>query len=179
MDGSGVDAGGVDVGAMDVGGVEVVVRVLCVGAVVAGAVLWGSGGAVADGDVVPEADVAYHGQVAMTRGLAAVSLTPENHGPDDVPGATVRLVWSVPLEDGMRLPDTCVRAGDRGVLCRTGALPAGGRGERLHLAVRLRGAPREVTVTVGTVWNGGAVDHNPRNNEHAVLVLDTGDSYYF
>ncbi|MER5299110.1 hypothetical protein ABT039_06550 [Streptomyces lasiicapitis] len=160
--------------------VEVVVRVLCVGAVVVGAVLWGSGGAVAGGGgPVPEADVAYHGQVAMTRGLAAVSLTPENHGPDDVPGATVRLSWSVPLEDAMRLPDSCVRAGERGVLCRTGALPAAGRGGRLDLAVRLRGEPREVTVTVGTVWNGGAVDRNPRNNEHTVLVLDTGDSYFF
>ncbi|GGR73875.1 hypothetical protein GCM10010252_10610 [Streptomyces aureoverticillatus] len=154
-------------------------RVLCVGAVVLGAVLWGSGGAVAGGRTVPEADVAYHGHVAMTRGLAAVSLTPENHGPDDVPGASVRLAWSAPLEDTTRLPDSCVRAGERGVLCRTGALPAGGRGERIDLAVRLRGEPREVTVTVGTAWNGGAVDRNPRNNEHAVLVLDTGDSYYF
>ncbi|WP_051852797.1 hypothetical protein [Streptomyces aureocirculatus] len=162
--------------------VEVVVRVLCVGAVVVAAVLGGSGGAVAGGGgagAEPEADVAYHGRIAMTRGLAAVSLTPENHGPDDVPGATVRLVWSVPLEDGVRLPGACVRSGERGVLCRTGALPAGWQGERLHLAVRLRGAPREVTVTVGTVWNGGAVDLNPRNNEHAVLVLDSGDSYYF
>jgi hypothetical protein len=29
------------------------------------------------------------------------------------------------------------------------------------------------------VWGGGAVDRNRENDRQRVLVLDTGDAYYF
>jgi hypothetical protein len=36
-----------------------------------------------------------------------------------------------------------------------------------------------VTLDIGTVWNGGVVDRNRGNDQQRVLVLDTGDAYYF
>ncbi|MBA2950639.1 hypothetical protein [Streptomyces himalayensis] len=127
----------------------------------------------------PEADVAYHGYVAMVHGQVGLWLTPQNHGPTNVPDATVRLRWSSPLADLQQLPGQCARAGVSTVLCRTGALEAGGLGRRIVIAVRLAGAPSEVTLQIDTVWSGGARDRNPQNDRHRVLALDTGDSYYF
>ncbi len=65
------------------------------------------------------------------------------------------------------------------VVCRTGALAADGVGERIDLRVRLREASTEVLLELDTLWGGGAVDGNRANDRQRVLVLDTGDSYYF
>ncbi|OAH09310.1 hypothetical protein [Streptomyces jeddahensis] len=127
----------------------------------------------------PEADMAYHGYVAMVHGQVGLWLTPQNHGPANVADATVRLRWSSPLAAIQQLPEQCARAGTSTVLCRTGALAAGSWGRRMVIAVRLAGAPSEVTLQIDTVWNGGARDKNPQNDRHKVLALDTGDSYYF
>ncbi|MFE0178299.1 hypothetical protein ACFWZ2_38935 [Streptomyces sp. NPDC059002] len=154
-------------------------------------------GAAVGGPEVPEVDLAFHGDVSLYEGVVRVRFVPQNHGPMDVAGATVRLRWSVPLVDARPLPDACLRSGADTVLCRTGALDAGSVGEPVEIVVRVageRGAPGgpdgpdgpgevgevgEVGVRIGTEWNGGATDPNPRNNEHAVLALDTGDAYYF
>ncbi|TPQ20390.1 hypothetical protein [Streptomyces sporangiiformans] len=148
--------------------------------------VWGVGGVLlAVGAVspavalAPEADLAYHGSVSMAGGQVAVRLVPQNHGPSDVPDATVRLRWSVPLADRQRLPLRCARSGVRTVLCRTGELPADWRGERIDVRVRLDGAPSEVTVEIDTVWSGGFVDGNRENDRRRVLALDTGDAYAF
>ncbi|GAB2721147.1 hypothetical protein [Streptomyces bullii] len=127
----------------------------------------------------PEADLAYHGSAVLTGGLVDVRLTPRNHGPSAVPDATVRLRWSAPLENRAELPQGCARSGRQGVLCRTGPLAADGVGERIDLRVRLRGAPGEVLLELDTVWGGGAVDRDRRNDRQRVLVLDTGDPYHF
>lgn len=129
---------------------------------------------------VPEADLAYHGAAVMAAGTMDVALTPRNHGPSAVEDATVRLRWSVPLADRQRLPDGCARTGKRAVLCRTGALAADEVGERTDLRVRLRGpAPSEAVLKLSTEWGGGAVDRNRVNDQQRVLVLDTGDPYFF
>ncbi|MFF4353745.1 hypothetical protein [Streptomyces sp. NPDC001530] len=151
-------------------------RILC--AVGVGAVLVASAASPA-GAVAPEADLAYHGRVSMADGSVAVRLTPQNHGPNAVPDATVGLRWSAPLADVQRLPGACARAGERVVVCRTGALVADGLGEEIGLTVRLRGVPSEVTLEIDTVWGGGAVDRNHANDRQRVLALDTGDSYAF
>ncbi|MYW68092.1 hypothetical protein GTY65_29055 [Streptomyces sp. SID8379] len=132
-------------------------------------------------DATPaEADLAHHGSVTMTHGHVSVAFTPQNHGPTGVHDATVRLAWSAPLADTQdELPGACLRSGRRTVDCRTGALPADAVGEPLTVDVRLAGAPTEVTVRLDTTWTGGPADHNPENNRHRVLVLDTGDTYYF
>ncbi|MFD3498939.1 hypothetical protein ACFWWT_38380 [Streptomyces sp. NPDC058676] len=127
----------------------------------------------------PEADLAYHGSATMASGLVDVRFTPRNHGPSAVPDATVRLRWSQPLAVRQMLPDGCARSGRRVVLCRLGALAADGLGKRVELGVWLRGAPSEVLVEIDTVWSGGAVDRNRDNDRRRVLVLDTGDEYYF
>ncbi|MEV0639545.1 hypothetical protein AB0I77_32355 [Streptomyces sp. NPDC050619] len=127
----------------------------------------------------PEADLAYHGSAAMAAGRVDVRFTPRNHGPSQVPDATVRLRWSEPLADRQVLPDGCARSGERVVLCRVGALAADGLGERIELRVRLRGTPSEALLEIDTVWSGGAVDRNRGNDRQRVLVLDTGDEYYF
>ncbi|MCH0563143.1 MULTISPECIES: hypothetical protein [unclassified Streptomyces] len=128
----------------------------------------------------PGADLAYHGVAAMAWGRVEVGLTPRNHGPSGVPDATVRLRWSVPLAVRQPwLPAGCVRTADRDVMCRTGELEADGIGERIELAVRLRGRPSEVRLRIDTVWGGGAVDRNRDNDRQQVLVLDTGDAYTF
>ncbi|MEV5608055.1 hypothetical protein [Streptomyces sp. NPDC052225] len=128
---------------------------------------------------VPEADLAHHGSVTMADAHVAAELTPQNHGPSDVPDATLRLAYSVPLADAQTLPDTCLRSGPRTVDCRTGALPAATYGAPFTVDVRLAAATTEVTVKIDTAWTGGPLDHNPDNNRHRVLVLDTGDAYYF
>lgn len=129
--------------------------------------------------VAPEADLAYHGHLSMTGGRVDLRMTPQNHGPSGIAEATVRLRWSVPLADEQGLPAGCARTEVRTVMCRTGALPADGWGEAITMAVRLRGAPSEVTLGIDTVWGGGAVDRNHHNDRQEVLVLDTGDTYVF
>ncbi len=96
-----------------------------------------------------------------------------------MPDATVRLRWSKPLADAQTLPEGCARSGEQVVVCRTGALAADGVGERIDLRVRLREASTEVLLELDTLWGGGAVDGNRANDRQRVLVLDTGDSYYF
>ena len=134
---------------------------------------------VAAGTPGPDADLAYHGEAGLAAGRADVRFTPRNHGPSSVQDATVRLLWSVPLADQQSLPAGCAREGEQAVVCRTGALPANGLGEPIALRVRLRDRPTEVVLRLDTVWNGGAVDRNRSNDQQRVLVLDTGDRYYF
>jgi hypothetical protein len=153
-----------------------VVRVVRAG-VVAGAALAVMGAA--PGVPGPEADLAYHGSAVMTAGRVDVRLTPRNHGPSAVPDATVRLRWSKPLADRQTLPEGCARSGERVVVCRTGALAADEAGERIELRVHLRDVSFEVLLELDTVWGGGAVDGNRANDQQRVLVLDTGDTYYF
>lgn len=163
----------------------------CVGVPGAGAV----GGGVREeadlayhGSVVPadgwvrvreEADLAYHGSAELAGGWMRVRFVALNHGPVEVADATVRLRWSVPLADRQELPQGCARSGVRVVVCRMGALPADGVGERVELGVRLRGAVPEALLELDTVWGGGAVDRNRDNDRQRVLVLETGDAYYF
>ncbi|MFI9153553.1 hypothetical protein [Streptomyces sp. NPDC053367] len=169
-------------------------RTVARGLVVCGAVLGSAAGAGAPGagavsgpelsgvaEAVPvaEADLSYHGSVVMAGGRMRVRFVARNHGPDAVPDATVRLRWSVPPGVRQELPEGCARAGERVVVCRTGELAADGLGERAELAVRLPGAPPEVSLELDTVWGGGAVDRNRENDRQRVLVLDTGDTYYF
>ncbi|MEV3909209.1 hypothetical protein [Streptomyces canus] len=154
-------------------------RVLAVwGAGVAvGAVVLGGGTALAA--AVPEADLAYHGAASMAGGRVDVRFTPRNHGPAAVPDAIVRLRWSEPIVEGQTLPEGCARSAARVVLCRVGALAADGVGKRVEMWVRLRGVPSEVLLEIDTVWNGGTVDRNRENDRQRVLVLDSGDAYYF
>ncbi|WP_239157791.1 hypothetical protein [Streptomyces sp. SID13726] len=148
------------------------------GAVGVAAVLgWGGGGSGSGGG--PEADLAYHGAASMAGGRVDVRFTPRNHGPSAVPDATVRLRWSEALVDRQGLPAGCARSGERVVLCRVGALAADGLGERVELRVRLKGVPSEVLLEIDTVWGGGTVDRNRSNDRQRVLVLDSGDEYYF
>ncbi|MDG9718882.1 hypothetical protein [Streptomyces sp. DH24] len=128
---------------------------------------------------VPEGGLAYHGVAVMSGGTMEVGITPVNHGPSAVADATVRLSWSVPLADRQELPDSCARTGARVVLCRTGALAADGVGERTDLRVRLRGAPSEALLELSTAWGGAVVDRDRVDDRQRVLVLDTGDAYFF
>ncbi|CAM5572287.1 hypothetical protein [Streptomyces griseorubiginosus] len=148
-------------------------------AVVAAAGLVGGGGGTAVAVGGPEADLAYHGAASLAGGRVDLRFTPRNHGPAAVPDATVRLRWSEPLEDLLTLPDGCARAEERVVLCRVGALGADAVGERVEMRVRLVGVPSEVLLEIDTVWNGGTVDLNRANDRQRVLVLDSGDEYYF
>ncbi|MFM9449249.1 hypothetical protein [Streptomyces acidiscabies] len=130
--------------------------------------------------VAPEADLAYHGAAVMGGGRMEVRFAPRNHGPSGVADSAVRLRWSVPLAAGTQgLPGGCVRVGVAEVVCRTGALAADAPGERIEVGVRLRGRPEEVVLEVETAWSGGTVDRNRENDRQRVLVLDTGDVYYF
>ncbi|KUM89237.1 hypothetical protein OIE43_17950 [Streptomyces pseudovenezuelae] len=153
-------------------------RVCAVAGAVAAMVAGGGGTAVA-GAPGPEADLAYHGAASMAGGRVDVRFTPRNHGPAAVPDATVRLQWSEPLVNEQTLPEGCARSAERVVLCRVGALAADGVGERVAMRVLLRGAPSEVLLEIDTVWNGGTVDRNRENDRQRVLVLDSGDEYYF
>lgn len=127
----------------------------------------------------PEADVAYHGRVALAGGRLRILLVPQNDGPAALANATVRLRLSAELADRQELAEGCVRAGLREVMCETGALPLHGRGRHIGLVLALRERTPEVVVRVDTWWNGGATDRNHTNNEHVVLALDTGDAYAF
>ncbi|MFE0578316.1 hypothetical protein [Streptomyces sp. PCS3-D2] len=152
----------------------VVAGLLALGAGVPGpSQAWGAGWA------GPEADVSYHGRVALSGDRLRVWLVPENDGPAALPNATLRVRLSADLADRQRLAEGCVRAGLREVLCETGPLPLHGRGRHVGLVLELRERMPEVVVRVDTWWNGGATDRNRANNEPAVLALDTGDAYAF
>ncbi|MGW1268390.1 hypothetical protein [Streptomyces sp. NPDC002491] len=98
----------------------------------------------------------------------------------DVADATVRPRWSAPLSAGeQRLPAGRARTGRQEAVCRTGAPAADGAGEQILARGWLRGRPAAVTPAVDTVWGGGAGDHNRSGDRQAVLVLDTGDAYFF
>lgn len=127
----------------------------------------------------PEADVAFHGRVALTAGRLRILLVPENEGPSALANATVRLRLSADLADRQELAEGCARAGLREVVCETGELPLHGRGRHIGLALRLKEPVAEVALRIDTWWNGGATDRNRTNNEHVVLALDTGDTYAF
>lgn len=127
----------------------------------------------------PEADVAYHGRVALNGGRLRILLIPENEGPTALANATVRLRLSADLADRQELAGGCARAGVREVVCETGELPLHGRGRHIGLVLELRERAPEVVLRVDTWWNGGATDRNHANNEHMVLALDTGDTYAF
>ncbi|MGW0776924.1 hypothetical protein ACWD01_25450 [Streptomyces sp. NPDC002835] len=144
-----------------------------------GAASAGGGGGEGGGAAVPESDVAHHGHVSLSDGRLRVSLTTRNHGPSDVQDVTVRLSLSAAPAGTPRLPRECLRVGERDVLCAMGPLRADGLGSRVRLDLRVAGSPQEVVVRVGTVWNGGASDRNPENNEHQVLAPATGDRYVF
>ncbi|MEU3985827.1 hypothetical protein AB0F77_38170 [Streptomyces sp. NPDC026672] len=130
-------------------------------------------------DTAPEADLAYHGSAVMAGARIEVRLTAHNQGPAAVPGASVRLRWSVPPAERQTLPDGCVRTAERDVVCATGPLPADGFGERIALDVGLRERGTEVTMEIDTVWSGGTVDRDRTNDRTRVLILDTGDAYPF
>ncbi|MGW5634255.1 hypothetical protein [Streptomyces sp. NPDC003832] len=154
----------------------------CVRVVGAGvaAVLAVTGAASGAGAVAePEADLAYHGVAELSLGQVDLRVTPRNHGPAAVEDATVRLRWSEPLANRQWLPEGCARSGARAVLCRVGALEVDEAGEGIEVRVWLEGAPSEVLLEIDTVWSGGAVDRNRDNDRQRVLVLDTGDTYYF
>lgn len=161
-------------------------------------VLWGAGKAVgaapvprpvAEGaigpvpayrPVVPEADISHHGHVSLWGEGLGVWLLSENHGPSDLMRSTVRLRFSVALTGRQEMPDDCLQANARTVLCRTGPLRAdGSAGRQIALELQLAGRPDEVVVQVDTAWNGGVTDRNPQNNQHEVLAPATGDEYVF
>ncbi|MFE6845719.1 hypothetical protein [Streptomyces sp. NPDC057686] len=127
----------------------------------------------------PEADVAYHGRVSLSQGQLRVWVVPQNEGPAALPNATLRVRLSAELADRQELAEGCARAGLREVVCETGALPLHGRGRHVGLLLELKERVPEVVVRIDTWWNGGASDRDLSNNQHAVLALDTGDSYAF
>ncbi|MFH0516444.1 hypothetical protein ACHBTE_04620 [Streptomyces sp. M41] len=120
----------------------------------------------------PAAGLAYHGSAVLSAGRVDVRFTPRNDGPKAVPDSTVRLRWSAPLAERQTLPKGCARADERTVTCPVGALAAGRTGQRIAVRVRLTGAPSEVLLEFATTPGGGA-------GTQRVLVLDTGDTYYF
>ncbi|MFD8723326.1 hypothetical protein ACFV2H_36480 [Streptomyces sp. NPDC059629] len=146
-----------------------------VGAVAAGALVLGTGGTAWAG----EADLEVHGSAVLDGGLMEVRLSPRDHGPDALSGASVRLRWSAALADAQQLPAGCARTGDREVVCGTGPLAVDEPGEQLVVPVRLRERPSEVTLSVDVAWSGGVVDHDRTNDTQRVLVLATGDPYVF
>ncbi|WP_351234493.1 hypothetical protein [Streptomyces sp. NPDC002133] len=128
-----------------------------------------------------EADLAHHGHASLWAGRIGVWLESDNHGPAQVADATVRLSFSVPVSvtGGGPLPPVCLWGGDRVILCRTGALRAGGAGHGIALDLLAAGSPTEVVVGVATAWSDGAIDQNHANDQHTVLVPATGDGYVF
>jgi hypothetical protein len=153
--------------------------VVVAGLLLCGGTAWPGQAAVARDWSGPEADVAYHGRVALVAGQLKVWVVPENEGPAALPNATLRLRLSADLADRQVLAEGCARAGLREVVCETGALPLHGRGRHIGLLLELRERTPEVVVRIDTWWNGGATDRNSANNEHVVLALDTGDAYAF
>nr|WTB31951.1 hypothetical protein OG781_22940 [Streptomyces sp. NBC_00830] len=130
--------------------------------------------------VAPEADISHHGHVSLWGEGLGVWLLSENHGPSDVMRSTVRLRFSVALTGRQEMPDSCLQADARTVLCRTGPLRAGGAaGRQFALELQLAGRPNEVVVRIDTAWNGGVTDRNPQNDRHEVLAPATGDEYVF
>jgi hypothetical protein len=149
-----------------------VVPALCAGALlVTGGPVWAV--------PAPRADLAFHGSAVMNGDRVEVRLSPRNNGPTAVPDASVLLRWSVPLAERQLLPVGCTRTDERSVVCGTGALAAGGVGQRIRVPVRLEGRPAEVTLEVDTAWGGGVEDTDRSNDRMKVLVLDTGDAYSF
>ncbi|MFJ9752410.1 hypothetical protein [Streptomyces chartreusis] len=127
-----------------------------------------------------EAGLAYHGSAGIVGDRVDVRFTPHNHGAAAVPESVVRIRWSQPLEEGQTLPARCAPEGDRAVRCRVGRLGAHDTGERIGLRVRLREAPAEVLLEFDPVGADGTVDESRAAAERQrVLVLDTGDTYYF
>ncbi|MFD9332807.1 hypothetical protein ACFWBF_00055 [Streptomyces sp. NPDC060028] len=157
----------------------VVRSVVVAGLLVLGGAGAGPAGASAGASAGPEADVAYHGQVALAHGRLRIWLVPENEGPAALANATLRVRLSADLADRQALAGGCARAGLREVVCETGQLPLHGRGRHVGLVLDLREREPEVVVRIDTWWNGGATDRNHANNEHVVLALDTGDAYAF
>ncbi|MBT2368730.1 hypothetical protein J7E88_26205 [Streptomyces sp. ISL-10] len=149
------------------------------GGVEAGVVSGAAAAAGTAGAIAPEADVAHHGHVSLHGGRFEISLTSENHGPSGLDDVTVKLEFSLRPVGELRLPERCLRAGERVVLCATGPLRADGAGRTTTLRLRTAGDPPEMVVNIRTVWNGGATDRNPANNEHRVIVPATGDPYAF
>jgi hypothetical protein len=133
--------------------------------------------------VAPEADVSHHGHVLLWGSGLGIWVRSENHGPSNLTDVTVRVRTSVPFVGRQEIPERCMRTGRQTVLCRTGALSADGAEEagrrQFALELQLAGRPDEVVVRVDTLWNGGATDRNPRNNDHEVLAPATGDEYVF
>ncbi|MFF1326202.1 hypothetical protein [Streptomyces sp. PAN_FS17] len=125
------------------------------------------------------AGLAYHGSADIVGDRVDVRFTPHNHGPAAVPDSVVRIRWSQPLEEGQTLPARCAPEGDRAVRCRVGRLGAHDSGERIGLRVRLREAPSEVLLEFDPVGSDGTVDESRAAERQRVLVLDTGDKYYF
>ncbi|MFJ8495312.1 hypothetical protein ACIRBZ_44345 [Streptomyces sp. NPDC094038] len=144
-------------------------------AVAVGVLVVGGGGTAWAGS----ADLEVHGAAVLSGDLMEVRVTPRNHGPDGVTGASVRLTSSAPLADAQQLPGGCTRTGDREVVCDTGPLAVEVPGEQLVVPVRLRERPAEVTLAVDVAWGGGAVDQDRTNDRQRVLVLATGDPYSF
>ncbi|MFI2370419.1 hypothetical protein [Streptomyces sp. NPDC018833] len=144
-----------------------------------GGVEAGGGAGVVSGAVAPEADVAHHGHVSLHGGRFEISLKSGNHGPSGLDDVTVKLEFSLRAVGELRLPERCLWAGERVVLCATGPLRADGAGRTTILRLRTAGDPPELVVKIRTVWNGGATDRNPANNEHRVIVPATGDPYVF
>ncbi|MGW0698879.1 hypothetical protein ACWD0A_05985 [Streptomyces sp. NPDC002867] len=102
-----------------------------------------------------------------------------NHGPSSLEDATVRLAFSLRPIGELRLPKRCLWAGERVVLCGTGPLGADGVGHKTSLRLGITGDPAEAVVKIDTVWNGGATDRDPANNNHKVVAPATGDPYAF
>ncbi|MFF4053103.1 hypothetical protein ACFYZ5_41410 [Streptomyces chartreusis] len=127
-----------------------------------------------------EAGLAYHGSAGIVGDRVDVRFTPHNQGAAAVPDSVVRIRWSQPLEEGQLLPARCAPEGDRAVRCRVGPLGAHDTGERIGLRVRLREAPTELLLEFDPVGSDGTVDESRAAAERQrVLVLDTGDTYYF
>ncbi|MFB7914801.1 hypothetical protein [Streptomyces sp. NPDC056061] len=140
----------------------------------------GTGSGMPAGRIAPEADVSHHGHASLWGTGLGVWVRSRNHGPSNLDGVTVRVHTSVRLSGRQELSEGCVQADAQTVLCRTGALRADDdEGRQFALELQVAGRPDEVVVRVDTRWNGGATDRNPKNNEHDVLVLATGDEYVF
>ncbi|WP_406382198.1 hypothetical protein [Streptomyces sp. NBC_01618] len=134
----------------------------------------------AAGGIAPEADVSHHGHVSLWGSGLGVWVQSVNYGPSNLADVTVRVRTSVSLSRRQELPEGCLQADRLTVLCRTGALRTDeAEGRQLALELQLAGWPDEVVVRVDTLWNGGATDRNPQNNDHEVLALATGDEYVF
>ncbi|MEU9619725.1 hypothetical protein [Streptomyces sp. NPDC048155] len=132
------------------------------------------------GGIAPEADVSHHGHVSLWGSGLGVWVQSVDHGPSNLAGVTVRVRTSLSLSGRQELPESCLQADRQTVLCRTGELRTDvPEGRQLALELQLAGRPDEVVVRVDTLWNGGATDRNPKNNDHEVLAPATGDEYVF